>query len=345
MKEQHVDGLQGWISVSRMRYYCRKCRKGFYPLDQRLKLSEGSRMSIQKEHQLALLSVRLPYEEARKVYAELTRHSAGRMTAHRTVQRLGQKQKERPRLTPKPEKFARDSAALEHATADGTMIHIRDEGWKEVKVGASYRVGKDRRAEEVRYTGTLGRREELGAKLYELCGKPDLGRTEKMAFISDAAEWLTSMQEFHFPGATRIVDFWHAAERIWKVAGSFYGQGSGKAVWWAETRVTQLRKGLWRSVLRSLTHLHGKTAEQKEVLHDAVRYFRNHGRRMNYPLYEKRGFHIGSGIAEGACKHVIHSRFKQAGMRWSRNGAENLLALRLDYLNQGHITAYEYSSN
>jgi hypothetical protein len=66
---------------------------------------------------------------------------------------------------------------------------------------------------------------------------------------------------------------------------------------------------------------------------------------MNYPFYERQGFHIGSGIAEGACKHVIHYRFKQAGMRWSRTGAENLLALRVAYLNQGEIQHCEYAQN
>ncbi len=345
MKECHVDGLQGWISVSRMRYYCRRCRKGFYPLDQRLKLSGTSRMSSQKEQPLALLSVRLHYEEARKVYGELTGHTTGRMTAHRVVQRLGRCERERPCPEKKPERSKGVFQGLEHATADGTMIHIREEGWKEAKVGASYLVNEDRRAESIRYTGTLESREILGEKLYELCGKPGSERTEKMAFISDAAEWLTVMQELHFPKATRIVDFWHAAEHVWKVAGSFYGQGSRRASAWAEAKVIQLRRGAWRSVLRSLTHLRGKTAEQKEVLHDTARYFRNHGRRMNYPLYERKGFHIGSGIAEGACKHVVHYRFKQAGMRWSRSGAENLLALRVAYLNQGHIIPYEYSSN
>ena len=345
MKERHVDGLQGWISVSRMRYYCRRCHKGFYPLDQRLKLSGTSRMSQQKEQQLALLSVRLPYEEARKVYGELTGHATGRMTAHRTVQRLGCCERDRPCSDKKLEKSQDAPKGIEHATADGTMIHIREEGWKEAKVGASYQVNEDRRAENIRYAGTLGSREFLGEKLYRLCGMPGDERTKKMAFIGDAAEWLTIIQELHFPGATRIVDFWHASEWVWKVAASLYGQGSRKAVVWAETRVSQLRKGSWRSVLWSLTHSHGKTAEQKEILHDAVRYFRNHVRKMNYPLYERQGFHIGSGIAEGACKHVVQCRFKQAGMRWSRNGAENLLALRIAYLNQGHLTPYEYSSN
>lgn len=345
MKERHIDGLQGWVAFSRMRYYCRKCHQGYYPIDQRLKLSNQSRMSIQKEKQLALLSVRLPYEEAHKVYEELTRQSAGRMSAHRSVQRLGSKTSVEISSRAKKPKLSRQDCGKNHATADGTMIHIREEGWKEAKVGACYEVDSERRAQRVRYVGTLENREQLGKQLYELCGKPGLDQTSEMAFISDAAEWLSEIQQLHFPQATAIVDFWHAAEYLWKVARSFYAEGSQQSRDWAEKKVYQLRKGLLGSVLRSLRHMQPKTQEQKELLKNTIRYFHNHGHKMNYPLYEQKGFHIGSGIAEGACKYVIQSRFKQAGMRWSRMGAENLLRLRICYLNQGDILLPVYSLN
>lgn len=77
-----------------------------------------------------------------------------------------------------------------------------------------------------------------------------------------------------------------------------------------------------------------RTKKQKEVLENAQRYFENHGHKMDYPRYEQMGFHIGSGVAEGACKHVIQGRFKKAGMRWSRAGIQNLLPLRSLHVNQ-----------
>lgn len=179
-------------------------------MDRCLKLSETSRMSEQKEKQLARLSVRLPYEEAKKVYEELTGQRAGRMTAHRTVQRLGRKVSEKASSHRKQE-LPEKSPNKNHITADGTMIHIRGEGWKEAKVGACYQVNGQRRAQFIRYTGTFESREKLGNLLYDLCGKPEMTQTKKMAFVADAAEWLEAIQQFHFPGATLIVDFWHAA--------------------------------------------------------------------------------------------------------------------------------------
>ena len=36
---------------------------------------------------------------------------------------------------------------------------------------------------------------------------------------------------------------------------------------------------------------------------------------------------IGSGAVESAAKHLVQDRMKRAGMRWSRDGGEALLAL------------------
>ncbi len=310
-------------------------------------MEERSRMSSQKEQQLALLSVRLSYEEARRVYRELTGHGVGKMTAHRTVQRLGKTVREETHeSSPKREKKSQSQEkGKKHTTADGAMIHIRDEGWKEAKVGACYEVDRNRRAGNVKYAATLGERSGLGAMLYDLAGKPELEETQAMAFVSDAARWLGEIPEIHFPLATVIVDFWHAAEYLWKVASVFYGQGTVKAIQWAQARIRWLRDGDQRSLRGSLARLRPKTEEQKKNLEDARRYFKNHGHKMDYPKYEAMGFHIGSGIAEGACKHVIQSRFKQTGMRWSREGAENLLRLRVCYLNSGHIPVMESCFN
>lgn len=68
---RHIDGLQGYLEYERIRYQCHECAQYQYPLDHELGV-DGKRASIQKEKQLALLSVQMPYEEAKKVYEELT---------------------------------------------------------------------------------------------------------------------------------------------------------------------------------------------------------------------------------------------------------------------------------
>ena len=49
---------------------------------------------------------------------------------------------------------------------------------------------------------------------------------------------------------------------------------------------------------------------------------------MRYREFRKAGCPIGSGSVESACKVVMQERMKQAGMRWSRAGAQAMLALR-----------------
>lgn len=327
---RHIDGLQGYLEYERMRYQCHECGQYQYPLDHELGV-DGKRASIQKEKQLALLSVHMPYEESKKVYEELTGLKTGRMTAHRIVQRLGSeasRQNLEKGLKPKLEDPSR-----RHVTADGVMVHIREEGWKEVKVGSVYEVDQGRKARGIVYTATLAAREVFGDQLYRLAGEPEASQSEGMTFISDAAKWLDELQALLFPMAERIVDFWHVTEYLWGVANTFYQEGTTKAKQWAQEKVGKLKQGQAKLIQASLSQMKPRTKKQKEVLQAAQTYFQNHAHQMDYPRYEARGLHIGSGIAEAACKFVIQTRFKRCGMRWSRSGAENLLRLRQAYLN------------
>lgn len=49
---------------------------------------------------------------------------------------------------------------------------------------------------------------------------------------------------------------------------------------------------------------------------------------MDYICYRQAGYPVGSGSVESGCKVVVQQRMKQAGMRWSREGAQAMLALR-----------------
>ena len=136
---RHVDSTEGYVGYERMRYTYRKCGKGYYPFDLGLELSRHSRMSRRKERLLSRLAARMPYEEAKEVYEELSYQTTGSMTIHRTAQSLGQKL----RQTPPPMPLV-SGQGKKHVTADGAMIHIRGEGWKEALVGAVYEVDESR---------------------------------------------------------------------------------------------------------------------------------------------------------------------------------------------------------
>ncbi|MYB92625.1 hypothetical protein F4054_01340 [Candidatus Poribacteria bacterium] len=65
-----------------------------------------------------------------------------------------------------------------------------------------------------------------------------------------------------------------------------------------------------------------------QLLQREARYFQKHSKRMQYQTFVENGYHIGSGLIESACKHVVAQRCKQASMKWSEVGINAILFWR-----------------
>ena len=63
---------------------------------------------------------------------------------------------------------------------------------------------------------------------------------------------------------------------------------------------------------------------------------------MQYGDYLAAGYPIGSGVIEGACKHVIGDRMCRTGMTWENDGAQRMLDLRTAKLNNEWSKLIEY---
>ena len=73
---------------------------------------------------------------------------------------------------------------------------------------------------------------------------------------------------------------------------------------------------------------------KREAIETLIRYVSNNEQHMRYDLFRRKGYYIGSGAVEAACKHVVGKRMKQSGMIWSREGSSATLALRVTWLNE-----------
>ena len=60
---------------------------------------------------------------------------------------------------------------------------------------------------------------------------------------------------------------------------------------------------------------------------------------MRYDAYLAAGWPIGTGVIEGACGHLVKDRMEQAGMRWTKVGAQAVLDPRAVRL-KGEWDAY-----
>jgi len=66
---------------------------------------------------------------------------------------------------------------------------------------------------------------------------------------------------------------------------------------------------------------------------------------MRYPAFRAKGMHIGSGIAEAACKTVASTPAKRSGMRWTPQSLDAVLALRTSVLNQSYDSFWDPSQH
>jgi hypothetical protein len=72
---------------------------------------------------------------------------------------------------------------------------------------------------------------------------------------------------------------------------------------------------------------------KREALETLIRYISTNEEQMRYDVFRSKGYDIGSGKVEVACKNVVGKRLKQSGMIWSRAGSSATLALRVTWLN------------
>jgi hypothetical protein len=74
----------------------------------------------------------------------------------------------------------------------------------------------------------------------------------------------------------------------------------------------------------------------------AIEYLENNREHLKYDEYLAAGYPIGSGVAEGACRHLVKDRLDQTGMRWTVSGAQAMLHVRALYLNDQWEDYLEY---
>lgn len=156
--------------------------------------------------------------------------------------------------------------------------------------------------------------------------RPDL----KLVKIADGAvdnwEFLTSDV---LPAGEEALDFFHASEHLHAAIAAAYGDGTHET----QYRFATLRDTLRdeddgaEKVIRALKHL-AKKHPQKKLLATELGYFRKNRHRMRYAELKSKGFMIGSGVVEAACKTLVTQRLKQSGMRWSAGGAQAILTPR-----------------
>jgi hypothetical protein len=179
-------------------------------------------------------------------------------------------------------------------------------------------------------------KEALFSRLEAESAARNKGHDRPVICLMDGERALWEKQRGHFSGAVGILDLFHVLERVWAVAHCFHEEGSDPARKYVEERLRDLLQGRVGYVIAGLRRrLSGGrlSGAKKEVVRSAVEYLANNREHMRYDEYLAAGYPIGSGVAEGACRHLVKDRLEQTGMRWTVGGAQAMLHVRALYLN------------
>ena len=295
--------------------------------------------SPERAKQMVWLSGLLPYEQATEVFERIGHRYVPAASIWRQTQVYGERLKahvQHRREVSRMEHTVLPPAGLDHRqrkgiSMDGGMVHLREEGWKEFKVGAVFdveqRLERDPVTAEVveqahgvnvAYTAVVGSVDEFAPALWTLAVNHDVPRAANSSVVADGAEWIWKLVPQYFPDTVQVVDWFHACEHLGDAATALYPDNTSAAERWFKRRRNDLFKGDVHKITLWLDH---------EGLGDHSRYFHRHKRRMQYQEFREEGYPIGSGTVESGIKQ-FKSRLTGPGMRWSRPGADRMLTIR-----------------
>jgi len=246
------------------------------------------------------------------------------------------------------------------AGRDGITLCTLPHGCYEVATTATLTV-YDRRGNRVgsvylAYAPELGQQamtDELTALINEVLRRWE-GPLPRLAYVTDAGDQETAyyrrvLKNLLHPRTGKrlswqwIVDFFHAAQRLTTLGEALFGAGQAASAWAARMRkLLKKPNGPFR-VLHAAAAMRTRrkmSAAARQRFQTAYNYLRTRTRHMQYAEFRRQGLPIGSGVTEAACKTVFTQRLKLSGMRWSREGAQVILNLRVILLSGVWHTTY-----
>ncbi len=182
----------------------------------------------------------------------------------------------------------------------------------------------------------LNAKDAIFCALFQDLNLRNAGHDWPVVCLMDGERALWEAQRVYFPEAVGILDLFHVTERLWTAAHCFHAEGSDEAEEFVSERLRGLLEGRVGYViggLRQRLTKHQLTGSRRKTLESVITYLENNREHMRYDAYLKAGYPIGSGVAEGACRHLVKDRMEQTGMRWTVSGAQAMLHLRATYLN------------
>lgn len=305
-------------------------RQVIFPLDERWGLDKCG-YSPSLSYQVVWLSGLVTFAHAQQILCDVGQIDITKTTLWEHVQHHGARLHAHGLQTQAHVSVERTRWETQHydpkmtrcVSVDGGMVCLRDEGWKEMKVGlvSDFQANWERDAAQVKlvemdYCAVIGDVSTFDPALWALAVKHDVPYAGRLVVVCDGATWIWRLVADLFPVCHQILDYYHAKQHLAKMAQARHPDNEMHAQKWLKEMSDALYRGEIFKIIADLQAHHLKTS-----------YFVNHQRRMQYQQFRAEGLPIGSGGVESAIKQFKH-RLTGAAMRWSREGAERMITIR-----------------
>lgn len=361
-----VTTVFGKITYTRAYYAGCRCGQGRAPVDEAYGLTPGA-MSSGLAALLGLAGIELSFDESREWLRRFLLFEVSENTVRSETQTLGVLQAEQEAVWVEHSQNAdhlqarrRDTARVPprvYGSLDAAKVRIeprpkagkkpeKQDAWRDLKVGCWYeaepvspaqRSVRQRekfareqavfRAKNLRYYCDIAEAEAFGHLLWATgCAvKADLA--PEVVFVCDGAVWIWNLVTLHYPHAVQIVDWYHAADRLTRVAHAAFTAEAERATW-----LEQVTTLLWEGQVEAVIRACEAVVQGCEEAQHAVTYFSNNAHRMRYDQFRAAGYLIGSGTVESGCKQIVAQRLKRSGAQWHVDGAVQTAKARAAWL-------------
>lgn len=335
-RSKRIRTLCGTVNLERRVYYCEDCGRTRSPLDERLGITQTG-ITPGLSRVVCRSALELPYLQSQRLLSDTLGFEP---CSAREIERIADQHGHRIEVMRRerkmcpavlPDKKDRYCMAIDAGMIPGLPdpeSHRLE--WHDVKLAVVF---DPKKIAQAFYVAGREDAEKFGKRLWTELEQRRIYQERFRLVLGDGAPWIWNLVEMHLPGVPQLLDFYHAAEHLYKTASNLWPES--KALEWWHRRLGQLREGQLNNFFASLQWLARRHREDdsEESPTRLLSYFQSNSRRLDYRSAIGNDLPIGSGPAESAISHIIQQRLKQSGMRWSDRGAQSILDLRTVHRN------------
>lgn len=229
-------------------------------------------------------------------------------------------------------KFNFSKSAPLYCMADGSMLLTREDKWKEVKLGRVF--SGDSQIDEISknrgmitdsiYSAHFGKSDEFWDRFSK-----EIPANQKLVFICDGAKWLWNYIDDCYPDSIQILDYFHCKEHVCEFAKDFFKGQVVAAQTFIDNVMDKLNNNEVENGLNIIRQLEPDNKGKQKHKEKLLGYLTTNKKRIDYGLFSEMGLLIGSGAIEAAHRDVIQKRLKLSGQRWTIQGAQQILNIRV----------------